>query len=150
MISKLKIESVRAEKSVFELNPKFLGSKNDKSVDSDIGTDLKFEVGILINKNDDSQGIIRLSCEINTDDIEESPFFMEVTIIGEFSTDEEKFEDFVINSVSLLFPYLRAHISTVTSISGVDPVIIPAVNIMDLLKESEENEESEVSENLID
>ncbi len=130
VISDLKIINIRVEKSNFELNTNYSQTVEKES-------DLDFNVGVLVNQNNESQGIIRIGCDVNTENPAESPFSMEVTMLGEFQAEGKPFKDYVINAISILFPYLRTHINTLTSISGEDPIIIPALNIYELLKKSD-------------
>lgn len=72
----------------------------------------------------------------------ENQFSVFVSIIGlfEFDSDLEpkaKENFFKINAPSILFPYVRAYISTLTSLSGMVPVILPTINIVEAMKDLE-------------
>ncbi len=57
---------------------------------------------------------------------------IEVGIVGNFVIAEElkDIESFIkINAPAILFPYVRAHVTTLTSISGIKPVILPTLNM---------------------
>ncbi|MDE6468216.1 MAG: protein-export chaperone SecB [Muribaculaceae bacterium] len=43
--------------------------------------------------------------------------------------DEQKVALIKMNAPAIMFPYIRAYISTLTSLSGLAPVIIPAINL---------------------
>ncbi len=129
VISNLKILSIHTEKSNFEWNPNYSETKDQNH-------DLTFSVNVLVNANDEHRGIIRLGCNVNSEKHLESPFTMEVMMMGEFQIKDRPFKEYIINAISLLFPYLRTHISTVTSMSGVDTLIIPAINIYELLEQN--------------
>lgn len=43
--------------------------------------------------------------------------------------DDRKMSLIKINAPAIMFPYIRAYISTLTGLSGLAPVIIPAVNL---------------------
>jgi preprotein translocase subunit SecB len=65
------------------------------------------------------------------------------TFVGIFSVIESSenmnLEDFIKNnSAAIMFPYIREHISSVTQKSGVKPVLLPPINIIALLKKSDE------------
>lgn len=137
VISNLRILNIRTEKSNFEWNKNYSEMEEHNH-------ELSFTVGILVNADDEQRGIIRLGCDINHENKMDSPFTMEVIMMGEFQTSDVAFKDYIINAVSLLFPYLRTHISTITSISGVEPLIIPAINIYKLL---EQNSSENIDEN---
>lgn len=57
-----------------------------------------------------------------------------VIIVGFFEFDSQidntiKENFFNINAPAILFPYIRAHITTLTSLSGIKPVILPTINL---------------------
>lgn len=132
VISDLRIMSIRAEKCNFEWNVNY--SKKEEH-----NHDLTFSVNILVNAEDDHKGIIRLGCNVNGEADSESPFTVSLVMMGEFHTNDKPFEEYVVNAISLLFPYLRTYISSLTSMSGVEPLIIPAINIYELLKQNSIN-----------
>ena len=65
-----------------------------------------------------------------------------VSMVGVFEF-KEKIENvtdyFKVNAPAILFPYLRAYVSSLTSISGVDTVIMPTINTTPLKEELEKN-----------
>lgn len=46
---------------------------------------------------------------------------------------------FYTNAPALLFPYIRAYISTLTNLSGFEPINLPTLNMTQLGKELEQN-----------
>jgi len=65
-----------------------------------------------------------------TNDIE--TLTINVVIVGLFEFDsnlENKENFFKINAPAILFPYIRAYISTLTALSGIPPIILPTLNI---------------------
>jgi len=42
------------------------------------------------------------------------------------------------NAPALMFPYIREYVSNTTSRAGISPIIIPPINILALIKESEQ------------
>ena len=42
---------------------------------------------------------------------------------------------FYINAPAILFPYIRAYITTLTSLSGLKPIILPTLNLIGLGKD---------------
>jgi preprotein translocase subunit SecB len=46
---------------------------------------------------------------------------------------------FYVNAPAILFPYIRAYISTLTTLSGLKPLILPTLNLSNLGKELEDN-----------
>lgn len=68
----------------------------------------------------------------------ELPFFLDVGIQGVFSseeTDQELVGQLINeNGAAILFPYLRALISTVTVNANISPLTLPTINIIELFK----------------
>lgn len=85
----------------------------------------------------------KLQFDINISN-SENQFSVFASIIGLFEFDSDldpvaKDKFFKINAPSLLFPYVRAYISTLTSLSGMAPVILPTINMAEAMKDLEEN-----------
>lgn len=57
------------------------------------------------------------------------PFYMSATLEGNFETEGEDIERFEINGIALLYPYLRAIISTYTANSNMPTLILPPINV---------------------
>lgn len=64
---------------------------------------------------------------------------IEVEAVGFFSfkdLDREKLFDFLyINAPAILFPYVRAYISSLTTLSGLQPIVLPTLNLTNLRDE---------------
>lgn len=70
---------------------------------------------------------------------EESPFNMEVELIGYFELDgEDDIIRYEANAIAIMYPYLRAIVSTYTASANVSPVILPAINVNAMLKRKKE------------
>lgn len=69
------------------------------------------------------------------------PFTMRMTLVGDFKVDNyDPSKDaslFEINAVSILFPYIRALVTTITANANVPPLILPPVNVIQLIRNSE-------------
>lgn len=57
------------------------------------------------------------------------PFNMVVVLEGNFETEGEDIERFEINGIALLYPYVRAIISTYTANSNMPTLILPPINV---------------------
>ena len=71
-------------------------------------------------------------------------FVAEVKARGLYKFDENQTKDtlrnyFYINAPAILFPYLRAYIATLTSLSGMEPIHIPTLNLTSLGEELKKN-----------
>ncbi|OEY71822.1 protein-export chaperone SecB [Salegentibacter salarius] len=79
-------------------------------------------------------------------EIKDKKFDLSIEAIFMFSLDEkitEKFKisDFPkINAPAIAFPYLRAYVSNLTLQSGFDPVMLPSINFVNLVRDSENDE----------
>lgn len=72
---------------------------------------------------------------------EESPFNMEVELIGYFELDgEDDIIRYEANAIAIMYPYLRAIVSTYTASANVSPVILPAINVNAMLKRKKEED----------
>ena len=65
------------------------------------------------------------------------PYELEVSIVGEFftkNTNEAEVKLFAeLNSVTILFPYLRALVSTITTNANLPTLVLPAINVNKLI-----------------
>ncbi|HAV92719.1 TPA: hypothetical protein DCW38_06015 [candidate division WOR-3 bacterium] len=62
-----------------------------------------------------------------------------VTMIGLFSTDSANpnldLEDFSKNNApAIIFPYIREFVSNISSRTGLQPIILPPMNIIKMMK----------------
>jgi preprotein translocase subunit SecB len=86
-----------------------------------------------------SEGVNDEECQYKTDleiriKDSNSALNIEIFVIGyfEFNKDiSEKEKDifFNINAPAILFPYIRAFISTLTVLSGISPITLPTINL---------------------
>jgi preprotein translocase subunit SecB len=87
--------------------------------------------------------IIKLYTKVfGNSEIKNYPFEIEVAITGYFDISENEGNiDFEPNAIAILYPYIRAIISTYTSSANVMPVILPAINVNAVLKNQKEHKE---------
>jgi preprotein translocase subunit SecB len=86
---------------------------------------------------DQKTGIVRLLCRIQSDSEgkDVSALVLSLKLQGFFGFDDEdklpveiKRELLGRNAVSVLFPYLRSAISTITQAAGIQPIVLPVIN----------------------
>ncbi len=66
------------------------------------------------------------------------PFEMKVVLTGYFTVENnEKNINFEPNAIAILFPYIRAIVSTYTASANVPPLILPAINVNKLIEDNE-------------
>jgi preprotein translocase subunit SecB len=76
---------------------------------------------------------------------ENSVFIAEFTTIGMFSFNSNEIAPdtldkmFYLNAPAILFPYVRAYLSTLTTLSGLKPVILPTMNLSNLASDLQAN-----------
>jgi preprotein translocase subunit SecB len=129
-ISKFQFKGYRIKKSLIELE-EFSNFDNLK---------ISFKVSGLINKK---ENIYFLDLSVNIVNQEED-LKIQVDAIGQYKFEQfEKIEDissfFYVNSSAILFPYIRAYISTLTNLSGNRSVTLPTMNLTSLGEELKSN-----------
>ncbi|MBV4438604.1 protein-export chaperone SecB [Clostridium tyrobutyricum] len=138
--SDLIFQNYEVEKIEFYNNLNF-DSKNNINIDFDIDSNINF--------SDDNSGfLLRLSVKVFKDAIKNNyPFSMNLSVIGMFKLDtsnKEKISTFAeVNGVAILFPYVRAIISTYTANANVPPLILPPVNVINYLKSKKKNQKKD-------
>lgn len=76
-----------------------------------------------------------LFCHIEVENISK----LEMCLCGDFvCTNPEKAEKFLPNVFSIMFPYLRSQVTVMTAMPGCPSIVLPALNIVNLLKHSQE------------
>lgn len=128
------------ERSNYEFNDKFEGpDENDVLI---IENDFNVSIGIKGDK-----GFVKINVKLGDrldTRIKHIPFFADIIIRGIFSfTDESENEEkkdlekFIsINAVAILFPYLRAHVSSITlSSNQFPPYVLPVMNFSKMMEE---------------
>lgn len=109
--------------------------KNEKFKNNNEGTPIDIQILPKVNIKKDNMNII-LNTEIFTNAIEKNyPFEMKVRITGKFIIKEELAQRFVKNAIAILYPYVRAIISTYTASANINPLILPAINVNKLIED---------------
>lgn len=62
------------------------------------------------------------------------PFHMKVKVEGEFTIIGDNIESFEVNGIAILYPYVRAIISTYTANSNMPTLILPPINVAEYCK----------------
>lgn len=116
---------------------RFLGYKILKSI-VEIKDDphLKTNMDIVFNNMasvDNEHNMFKFQLETNISN-EDKSIMIEVTMSGLFEfdrdlNDKQKRDFFETNAPAILFPYIRAYISTITSLSGITPIVLPTINL---------------------
>src|SRR5690625_2455599 len=103
---------------------------------------VKFNFSRNVEYLDDEDNTMLVSLIISVfEDAEENnyPFSLKINMTGIFELDdihESERESFAeVNAVAILFPYIRSLISTITANVNVPSLILPPINVVNLIKE---------------
>ena len=112
----------------YQIHESSIRISDAESVEKDLQIDIKKS-----NKEEEKENIYNLFFEITINDkLGSLNIFLNIEGKFEFNkdlTDSEKDSFFNINAPAILFPYVRAYISTLTSLSGINPIILPTINL---------------------
>lgn len=125
----LKLTNYKVEMLEYKLNPSFKQTDNQLS--------MPFAYSSQIIDVDDNNFTIQLAAKISKENF---PFEVSVTVSGDFFSERWKElntkKDVELTVNQILFPYVRALISNITSAAGVNPIILPIINVAELLKDN--------------
>ena len=127
----------------YEVNKMIYQSNDDKS---DGGYNFCPSITCQISPEDESNFSVQLSFSVKSTEEHPFPFNLDVAITGHYSmsgNNENNVELMQENSVAILFPYLRTTISSITNLANVSPLILPTINIIELLKKNSKKDEQE-------
>lgn len=119
----------------------FQANEECHCMDDQVELDFDFDIRSSIEEN---KLVIELSSIIFPDAVTQNyPFEMEVVLKGFFSIDSADsnvdISFFKTNAVAILFPYLRAIVSSYTANANIAPVILPAMNINEYIRKKYQN-----------
>ncbi len=119
--------------------------KNESS-----STNIRVDIGKKFNYDEKYPNKFSVGLKITLGDKDPdttSPFYLCVELLGEFEVVEseiDKVRQFAeINAVSILFPYARALITTITANANIPPVVLPPMNIAGMMENKNEETEDE-------
>lgn len=128
--AKFQFKNYKIIKSHFEL-------KGDSPANA---INLKFEPKGVINREN---SCFKLQLGVFIED-ENHSFIIEVIIVADFYFDSDISQEhlnqyFYVNAPALLFPYVRAYIATLTTLSGINAINLPTLNLTALGGQLEKN-----------
>jgi len=113
--------------------------------DEKVKLNVNIDTEIRYNKNEPNKFITIIKITAGEKENDKSPFYLSVEVWGFFEVIEEEIHrvrQFAeINSVAILFPYVRALISTITANANIPPVILPPINVAGMMANTEEVKE---------
>jgi preprotein translocase subunit SecB len=136
IVSAFRFDNYRVDSIEFKFNDNFT---NQESIDIDFG------VGVELALHETEQkGKVTLHARIFPDAKDKNyPFTLEVSVTGLFSAEttfsKEELGKFIeINGTTALFPFLRSVVADITRAANTDPLILPLMNIHNLIKQQKE------------
>jgi len=113
--------------------------KGDFDISDKDENELEVGVGTAIS-DDGEQGQVRIS--VTAFDVENKRM-VQVEVLGSFDfiDVEDKEGALAVNGTAILYPYVRAIISTVTTQDSLNAIILPTVNTLNFLKNKVVNSE---------
>lgn len=126
---------------------RFLGFKiphseiNIDDYHSDGNQDYSIEINAKGKITNGNNFVLRMRVTVKSKDNSTN---IRTDLVGEFEFDKELTEDilnslFCANAPAIMFPYVRAYITSLTALSGVDAIILPTLNMTQLGKEIKES-----------
>lgn len=125
----IRFEKYEVEEIQFKLNTAY----DDEEVDIDI----KMSVESIFDEADEHMRI-RLTVRIFEEaEKNKYPFEMKVVVTGYFMVgvgQDGNVSHYQANAIAILYPYIRAIVSTYTASANVNPLILPTVNVNKFLE----------------
>lgn len=89
-----------------------------------------FNIEYSVNSQDDSKIRVIIDTSVQSKD---NGIVLTLETVGLFrieKTDKENYEQLIkANTVAIMFPYIRSQVSLLTTQPGIQPIMIPAMNI---------------------
>lgn len=122
---------------------------NESYIAHNKGISLDFDFDAQSNFSEDSKKMeVELRANVFHNAVQKNyPFEMSVSIKGFFSieTGDRELHSFESNAIAILFPFIRAIVSTYTANANIVPVILPPMNINAYLKEKNSKGDKQVT-----
>lgn len=120
---------------------------NSEFEDAPAKIDFKITRKVEYLEDEDNTFLVTLNTRIFENARENNyPFSMNISLTGIFEIDNDDVKNrrtfAEINSVAILFPYLRAIVSTYSASANIQPLILPPVNVVKMIQEEQDDEEN--------
>lgn len=131
--SKIIFDKYLIEKTNFKINKNFISKNEEIRLDLDIKNEIQLEPNTKF-------AVVKIKCNIFKNSKSNNyPFTISVDIVGMFHYEDNMERRELIsllenNGTAILFPYLRSHISFLTSNSGIPMLMLPTINVANLIK----------------
>ena len=103
--------------------------KKNKNLDN-------ISLGVQVNRkiNELKKNLFEVILKVTISD-EEEIVFVDVTGRAIFSTEQKKNDMLEKNTLAIMFPYIRSYVSIITTQPGMNPIVLPAMNIIALVND---------------
>lgn len=95
----------------------------------------KLECGVFKSSKDNKKFQVQLGITIGDKELTNYDFYTYVKILGNFEIRSEIEDDTIKEAISILFPYLRSIVSDLTSKGNKKPIVLPPINVSDLMNQ---------------
>lgn len=98
---------------------------------------LQFSTGVQKRESDEYVVSLRIF-GTKTDEYE-----IDIRASGFFNVEQSEFDAETLihqNAVAIIFPYLRSEVTLLTAQPGVDPVVLPPINVVQLVEDAKKAE----------
>lgn len=128
-------KNIIAELKIKDLyNEQFEFSQKRESGEKKMKT--AFKVDYFTNEQNPNLHKVQIKTDISD---EGGTYKLSLTTVGVFEVNDDNNENnkeiLKANTVAIMFPYVRSQISLLTTQPGIKPLVIPPININNLLKE---------------
>lgn len=99
--------------------------------ENELEVTFSISIGTNIAKTDEKKVSVRISGE------KRDEYTFEIQASGFFSYEGDASDTIIQqNAVAIVMPYIRSEVSILTAQPGVEPVVLPPFNIVEMMKES--------------
>ncbi|ARC63911.1 protein-export chaperone SecB [Bacillus licheniformis] len=109
--------------------------------------DLEPTFGFQFKEFEENKALIKVSIELGDIEVSETSMYVFAEIAGIFQIESEeeidevlKKELFQVNSVAILYPYLRSLVSDLSSKGSNEGILLPTVNVRQLMSQEIEKQ----------
>jgi preprotein translocase subunit SecB len=125
------METKELKTAKFNFNSYLINSSSITLTGKTIGSDMEFSIDPDAEFKPEKKVFI-LSMHVVVNDKDKN-LELRLNIRGFFNYETTSFDELApfisLNAPALLFPYIRAYISNITALSGIQPILMPTLNM---------------------
>lgn len=140
VISSFKFEHYKMSNIEFKLNKKY-EEENEEHIKLDIGLGLN----VSRSSTEAQKVMVTLNLKIFENYIEDNkPYFINIQMDGLFEIIDNMSDEQVnafgkTSATAVMFPYLRSTVTQITSLSNCKPLVLPLINVSNLIDDHEDD-----------